>query len=429
MSLDEALTFARGSQPTLLGALARVNAAAADQRVARAAWTPRIGATLQAFEGTTNNTTASTLGVAMVALPRIGGTRVDGSRSWAPSRSTLAAVGLEQEIFDFGRIAAAAAVTDVAFQVERHRADAERLRIELMVKEAYFGVHGARSVLRAAEDAFKRAALHRDMASAEVKSGLFAPIELTRAESDLARFDVGQIRARGALSTAQAVFAAAVGVTERLLDAKDAVTELVPPPPVDEGIRRALHDDPIILESLARIEGAQALTRELGAELRPQVVLTSSVSERGASATPSTGPYADPYEPLPSIPNWDVGLLLTWPLHDGVVEARRNAAASRVAVARADAVALAQEEVAAVEHAYVSLAVSQAALVGLERAVHAALANYAQAEARFKAGLGTALELADAESLRTDAEIQLAVGEFDARRYRAVIGRLLAEDS
>jgi len=59
--------------------------------------------------------------------------------------------------------------------------------------------------------------------------------------------------------------------------------------------------------------------------------------------------------------------------------------------------------------------------------VDAAHANYAQAEARFKAGLGTSLELADAEAVRTDAEIQLAIGRFEALRARAVLGRLTAE--
>jgi outer membrane protein len=75
----------------------------------------------------------------------------------------------------------------------------------------------------------------------------------------------------------------------------------------------------------------------------------------------------------------------------------------------------------------VSIQVSQAALSSLGRAVDAARANYAQAEARFKAGLGTSLELADGEALRTDAEIQLAVGEFEARRARAALSRLIAE--
>ena len=88
-----------------------------------------------------------------------------------------------------------------------------------------------------------------------------------------------------------------------------------------------------------------------------------------------------------------------------------------------------QQEVSEIQRAYVGAQVAKASLASLVRAVEAAVANYAQAEARFKAGMGTALELADAEYLRTDAEIQLAGGKFELSRARAVLGKLLAEES
>jgi len=63
----------------------------------------------------------------------------------------------------------------------------------------------------------------------------------------------------------------------------------------------------------------------------------------------------------------------------------------------------------------------------LRRSLDAAVANYAQADARFRSGLGNAVELADAEALRTDAEIQLALGSFELARARAALGRAIAE--
>jgi outer membrane protein TolC len=98
-------------------------------------------------------------------------------------------------------------------------------------------------------------------------------------------------------------------------------------------------------------------------------------------------------------------------------------------VARADLAVTVQAEVAAIRNAYVALDVARAALVSLYKAAEAARANYAQAEARFKAGLGTSVELADGEALRTDAEIQVAVGEFQVARSRAIVARLIAEES
>jgi len=429
MTLDEALRFARAHQPSLQSALARVAAAAADTRIARAQWLPTFGATAQAFEGTTNNSTASYVGVPEVALPRIGGTPVESTGSFKPSTSTLAAVGAGQQLFDFGRIAAQAAVADVAYEAERYRADAERLRVELLVKDAYFGVHGARAVLRAAEDAYGRARLHRDMAAAAVKSGLHAPIELTRAEADLTRFDVGRIRAGGGLDTARVVFAAAVGLDERTLDAAGEPPSFRAAPALDAALKQAAERDPVLQEARARVRGAEATTRAIGAELRPDLVATGTFSERGGAATPSSGPLSPDYGPLPVVPNWDVGVMLRWPIWDPVVAARRDAAATRIDAARADLAVQTQQEAAAVQQSYVSVAIAQAAVVGLQRAVDAATANYAQAEARFKAGLGTSLELADAEAVRTDAEIQLAVGRYDVLRARAFLARLLAEDA
>jgi len=61
----------------------------------------------------------------------------------------------------------------------------------------------------------------------------------------------------------------------------------------------------------------------------------------------------------------------------------------------------------------------------LERALVTARANHDQAEARFTGGLGTAIELSDAEALLTDAEIQLAIGTFQRSRAHARLERVL----
>ena len=146
-------------------------------------------------------------------------------------------------------------------------------------------------------------------------------------------------------------------------------------------------------------------------------------------ATPNSGPQATYGGWLPDVPNWDIGLILRWPLYDGVIAARQRASAAQEAAFSSDLEAISQQESAAIQLAYVTTEVARAQLTSLQRAVDAARANYAQAEARFKSGLGTALELADAEYLRTDAEIQLAGGQFELSRARAVLGKLIAEES
>jgi outer membrane protein len=428
LTLSEALAYARVHQPSLQTALARVRAAEADTDIPRARWLPSVGATAQVFAATENNSTASYLGVREVDLPRVGGTRVADPPSWRPSPSTLAAVGVDQELWDFGRIASQAAVAHAALAVERLAADAERLRIVLLVKESFFAVLGAQSILRAAADASARSKAHADLAAAGVKSGLHAPIELTRAEADLTRFEVARLQALGGLRSAQAAFAAAVGAPE-LVDARASDDQTAPPMPLGEALRTLERRDPTVRASAAQLEAQGALTRATRAESRPELVLSGGLSGRAGGATPSSGPSTDGDGWLPEVPNWHAGLVLRWPLLDPVARARVRSASAREEVARSTLASVRQEEAAAIQNAYVKFEVGRLSLVSLQRAAEAARANYAQAEARFRAGLGIATELADAEAVRTGAEIQLAIGQFELSRTRAVIARLLAEDS
>ncbi len=260
------------------------------------------------------------------------------------------------------------------------------------------------------------------MAAAEVKSGLHAPIELTRAEADLTRFDVGRIRA-GRLLANGAGGVRGGGRRRRPVARRRGQA---PPAVAGAGARRrvcsqAIDADPLLRGGPVARARREALTRAIAAEMRPDLALTATFSGRAGTATPSSGSISDQYGPLPDGP--ELGCRAGPAL--AALRPGRRGAAGRGGQPRARSRArtcrsLSQQEAAAVQQAYVSLEVSQAALVSLERAVEAARANYAQAEARFKAGLGTSLELADAEALRTDAEIQLAVGQFEARRARAV---------
>jgi len=429
ISLQNAIAYAQAHQPSLKAALDRVKVAQADAEVPRAAWLPRLAAVAELVEGTANNTTASYLATQDMALPRIGATRTVDSGTWGPSPSTLAAISIGQELFDFGRIGSQSAAADAAVVTARHRAEAERLAIALIVKESYFAVQGAKAVLRAAKDGYERTKVHRDMAEAGVRTGLFAPIERTRAEADLARFEVSRTRAEGGVASAQVVLAAAVGVTDRMLDSADDLSPVPPMPSLNQAMADAAARDPVLQEARAQLATQQAVTRAIGAELRPDILVTGAFSGRAGGATPSSGVGANYGGWLPDVPNWDVGLILRWPIYDGIVNARQRASSAREHTLQSDLEAVLQQEISEIQRAYVGAQVAQAAIAGLERSVDAARANYAQAEARFKAGLGTALELADAEYLRTDAEIQLAGGRFELSRARAVLGKLLAEES
>jgi outer membrane protein TolC len=127
------------------------------------------------------------------------------------------------------------------------------------------------------------------------------------------------------------------------------------------------------------------------------------------------------------VPNWDVGLVLVWPLVDPTLWAREHVSRVTEDAVKDDADAVRLRLFASVTKAYADARAATDALPVLRRSVDAAVANYEQANARFVVGLGNSVELADAEDLRTGAEIDLALGRFELARSWALIQRLLAE--
>lgn len=426
LSLEDAIAHARAHQPEMRAALSRLAAQRAEAEVPRADWLPVAGATVQLFGATANNTTGTYVGRGRVDIPRIGGTPSVRDGDLRPYASTIAAAGLNQEIFDFGRIAARSAAADALVDVEKQHSRATALSVVLAVEEAYFAALAARAITQVSEEAFERARAHRDLAKAGVDAGLRSPFDLTRAEAELARLDIGRVRARAGLLAAQVTLAAAVGDDDDALDAKDAPRTAPDLPELSVAIREAGARDPRIQATLAQLRAQEQRTRAIGAELRPDLSLTATLSGRagGASAN-GNAPGGDGF--LPRVPNWDVGLVFTWPLFDGVVRAREDASRA-TEQARRDEVAVARHEQAAqIRLAHGEVEVARTALPQLDRSAVASRANLEQAEARFRAGLGTSVELADAEALRTDAEIRVALGQFTLARARALFGRAVAE--
>jgi outer membrane protein len=430
MSLPDATAYARAHQPAIRAALSRVTERMAEAKVPGGQWLPSIGVTAQLYGMTANNTTAAYLSTPFVDVPRIGGTssQTPSSANLAPYASTIVGAGITQEVFDFGRIGAERAALDELVNVEKHRADAERLDIELGVEEAYFAVLAAKGIVRASDEAYDRSKVHRDLAKRGVDSGLRPPIELTRAEADLARFDVDRVRSRGGLVIAQSVLGAAIGAPDIAVDTSEDTPRPTDMPALSDALQRAQAHDPLMAAAIADLKAAEQTTRAVGAELRPDLSLTGTLTGRagGAQATGNVAvPAGDGF--VPSVPNWDVGLVLSWPLFDGVIDARQDAARSAEQV-RHDAIDVTRvTEVALVRKTFAQVEVSRSAIAALQNQVAAARANYEQADARFRAGIGNAVELADAEAVRTDADIQLAIGQFNLARDRAAFGRAIAE--
>ncbi len=120
-------------------------------------------------------------------------------------------------------------------------------------------------------------------------------------------------------------------------------------------------------------------------------------------------------------------MVLNWPLYDGTVAARKDASRAEEEVRREELALVRYNLTAEIRRAYEGVDVARKALPILKQQLDVAGDNFRQADARFKAGLGSAVELADAQDVLTAAAIQLDLGEFELARARALLGRAIAE--
>lgn len=426
MTLDEARAFARAHHLRVIAAKQRLEAAQVEADVPSAQWLPRIGAFAEVIGATTNNSTTTLLNVSTVDVPRVGATPTRGTYSFQPYPSTAVAVGVRQQVYDFGRIAAESAAASLIADIEKYRVANASLDVDYAVEQAYYAVLAATAIEDASRNAFERATKYRDFARANVASGLRPPIEQTRAEADVARYEAGMTRARGSLHVARAVFAAATGVDDVELDVAGPAKDSGALPALGDLLRRG-DRSPLVLEGRARLEAQRAQTRAFDAQNRPNLYLTAAYTQRAGGSLPSSGPtpYAEGW--LPVVPNYDVGIVLSWQIIEPVLARRADASRAREQALATEADLMVRTQRTAIAAAWQDADVAARSLSALERGADAARANFEQAENRMRVGLGTATELADAQAVRTEAEIQLAIGRFQMARTRAALERAVAE--
>ncbi len=427
MTLAEAIAYAKAHAPEVRAAEARLKAQVAQSESVGAEWYPSVGATAQVFGGTANNWTGTFVGQRSFDLPRVGATR-SNTLDMAPYASTIVAAGLNQPVYEFGRIAAKQAAQDSLVRAEQQRGRQDVLDLLFNVEESFVAVLTAKALARSADGAVTRARAIRDQAAAKVKVGLVPHGTLARTEADLARAEAQAVRVDGGVRVAQSTLAASIGSERIAVDAREAPSTREELPALGLAVERAKSRSPRVLRALAELEAEERRTKAIAAENRPTVYATASISVRGGGAPNSANTELTGRGLLPYVPNYDVGLVLSWPIFDGVTSGREEAQRGREEQKRAELVVTERFEIAALRRAYLEVDTARSALGALERAISSARESYAQAEAGFAAGMTSNVDVAGASLLVIDAESSQAVAAFQLARARAQLGRLLAEE-
>ncbi len=427
LTLDEALVYARSHQPALSAARARLEAARHDLAANEREWYPKVTVGAQVGAGTVNPSSATSLPFPGLNVARVGGTQMADPPTFRPYASTMVALGVRQEVFDFGRLAAQERLLGGLERLERARASSTDLEVAYLTASSFYAVLAAKQVLAAAESARARSRAHRDLAEAATRTGLRPPIDLTRADADLARFEVASARAEGGVRAARSALAAIVGAPEPEIDAKQESRPTRILPSVERAAGRAAEASPTVQRAEAALRVQDAYVDEVASRTRPRVYLDGAIDGRGGGFTAPDRPQAIGAGLVPQVPNYDLGVVFVWPIWDPTANETERAARARKRAAEED---LRGARAAASQDARkerIRVDIAERTVNALERSVAAATANAEQADVRFRSGLGTSLELSDAEGLRVEAEVQLAAARLEWMTARASLARILSE--
>jgi outer membrane protein TolC len=268
----------------------------------------------------------------------------------------------------------------------------ERRRLSFEAGEAFLVTLGAEQVAIAAERRRDLAKLSRDDAEARFKAGLVRSNDLTRTELELATAERELTRARNDRDTARLNLGYLLGAKVDGALAEPLAGLLTEP--TDQASPERRRAD--VVQARKRYEAQRELAKEPRMRLIPTLSLFGQAGVSNETAI--TGRDLD----------WSIGVTLGWILFDGgerYADAHEQDALAEIA--RLRTVALERQVGVEVEVASVALGDRRAGVEQATVAVAVARKNAAEAQALYKQGLATALELSDANLSLFAAEVGL----------------------
>ena len=314
---------------------------------------------------------------------------------------------LSQLLFDFGKNRASVDAARKLSEVALEDVELQRQLITQTVKQAYTNINFAQRLIRVNEQALQRADLNLRSARGFFEVGTRPKSDVTRAEVDVANARVDVIRARNAERLARVALNTAIGVrADTPTQVEDSL--VYQPSTMDRAklMDEALRRRPEFRQAKLRAEAADALVRRSVRDFYPDVT--------GAAAYGAT--RTDLNEA------WSATLSLQWSIFDGGNRiARHREARANLEAAEARVRATDLDIQRDVEQAQIQVSEAEERIQAVQKAVESAQENFRLAQGRFDAGVGTILELTDAQLALTQTQNTEAQALAD---YRIALSNL-----
>jgi outer membrane protein TolC len=320
---------------------------------------------------------------------------------------TQATVTASQLLFDFGKNWAATDAAKATSESAREGVELQKDNIALAVKQSYYNLLLASRLVVVNAQALDRADLNLRSAKGFFEVGTRPRFDVTRAEVDVANSRVSVIRAQNAVSLSRIALNTAMGI------AVNAPTRVVDTLAYEQF---TVDRDSLVAEALRRraeyrqakyqVDAAEAILRQNFRNFFPDIV--------------ASGTYGGARADMNEI--YSYGIQMNWSIFDGGNKVARYKEAKALLDASKSNVRDTELTIwQQVEQAYVNLISAEEQIGAAQKAVESAQENFRLSQGRFDAGVGTIIELTDAQLSLTQAQSTQAQALTD---YRLAIAQL-----
>jgi outer membrane protein len=410
MTLSQAVEAALRNYPAIRVSQEEMAAAAAGIQLARTAYLPRVDALAQANRATRNNVFGMVLPQPLGAIPSMSGP-VIGTNNLGTAWGSAVGVLVSWEPFDFGLRRAGVSAAEAGRTRSQAALQRSQFAVAAATADACVTLLASQATVRAAQAGVDRAATIARTIHALVNAQLRPGADASRADAELAAARTQLIQAQQATEVARATISRFLGGEPRQIALAAPNLLQLPPEAAPQPLNPAAN--PFAVEQNAVVEQARAELRVLERSYFPRFYLEGAAYSRGTGAELNGKILGGLGGLAPNTQDYGLGFTVTFPAADRAAIPAREAAQSanlRAETARA-------QQIAADLRAQWYAALAQ--LEGARRVaantpvqVEAARSAAGQAEARYRSGLGNIDEVAEAQRLLTQAEIDDALARL-----------------
>jgi outer membrane protein len=420
LKLNEAVDLALSNYPAIRVSLAQAAAAREGIGLARTSYLPRTDVLWQENRATRNNFFGLVLPQSVI--PAVSGP-VLPDQTYQGTWGSAGGLLLSWEPFDFGLRGAQVQSARAQTEQANARVEVTRLDVAANASDAFLTLLATEQAVRAARANVNRMETLTNSVHVLVDNQLRPGADASRADAELAGARIQLIQAQQVSEVSRVTLGEALGDAE-LIVAADAGPLLDMPPYTSLSVAR-FESHPSALEQAATVEVVRARERVLDRTYFPRFYFQTSVYGRGSGAL-LDGRFQGGLNGLfPNVGNWATGMSVSFPLLDIFsVRSRRRIEASNESAekARYDQTILALKAQDARARALVENALRIAQNTPVE--LKAAREAETRARARYEAQLSNITEVADAERLLTQAEIDDSVARLGVWRARLAAAKV-----